>query len=96
MLLNPRRAIVEFRQLTPSELRELANRAATVISYIRHQSTVEAISSIIKLETNAGNYVYRPGDTIVMITLKVPVRGQEVQVRPEDLVIYLVSVYHIE
>jgi len=98
MLQNPRVAVVEFRRISLEELRELALNAR-IINFIRHQSTVQLVSSVIgkPLEPNSNNYVYSPGDVLILITLAAPQRGQELaQVKPEDLVIYLVSVRHLE
>jgi len=96
MLKNPREAIVQFRRISLEELRELARY--NVVNYIRHPSTLSVVSDIIgrQLEVNSGNYVYHVGDVIIMITLATPQRGQEAQVKPEDLVVYQISVRHLE
>ena len=99
MLRNPRLATIEFKRISLAELRELVTNAKTILNYIRHQSTVQLIASLVgrQLEPNAGNYIYSPGDVLILITLAAPQRGQELtQVKPEDLVIYLVSVRHLE
>jgi hypothetical protein len=68
-----------------------------LIHYIRHEATLRALYNTLHiplpLEPNAGLYQYAPGDVIVVVTLRSPVRGQEVsQVRPEDLETWIVTV----
>ncbi len=67
-----------------------------IVHFIRHPATIVALRSIgiPLLETpNAGLYQYAPGDVIVVVTLRTPQRGQEVQqVRPEDLEAWIVVV----
>jgi len=62
-------------------------------NYIRHEPTVKLLSQITSLELKPENklYSYSEGDEIYIITLKKPVRGQEVEVKPEDLLIVRVS-----
>ena len=67
-----------------------------LIHYIRHVATIQALRSagISLSETpNAGLYAYQPNDIIVVVSLKNPVRGQEVsQVSPQDLEAWIVTV----
>jgi hypothetical protein len=66
-----------------------------IINYIRHPATISLLSSLlgINLTPNPGIYQYSQGDEIVVITLKTPQRGQEVQtISPSDLLIYRVEV----
>jgi hypothetical protein len=62
-------------------------------NYIRHEPTVRLLSQITSLELKpeSGLYSYSEGDEIYIITLRKPVRGQEVEVKPEDLLIVRVS-----
>jgi hypothetical protein len=95
MLGQPRRVVIEFRRIDNiEEARELLRGAE---SYIRHPGTIEALREVgIELEPGSGIYTYRHGDTIIMIALSVPQRGQEVRPRIDDLVFYLISVLDIE
>jgi hypothetical protein len=54
----------------------------TVEHYIRHASTIQVLRrdlGIMLSEANAGLYEFRQGDVLVVISLKTPQRGQEVQ-----------------
>jgi len=66
------------------------------IHFIRHPATIAALrqAGIPLSETpNAGLYQYAPGDVLVVVTLRSPQRGQEVQqIRPEDLETWIVTV----
>jgi len=67
-----------------------------LIHYIRHVATIQALRSAgipLSEAPNAGLYTYQPGDIIVVVSLKNPVRGQEVlQVSPQDLEAWIVAV----
>jgi hypothetical protein len=99
MFKNPERMVVEFRRLTPQQLRELTESAVDVISYIRHPATANLVSNIVGrvLEPNNSNYIYRDGDIVVIVTLVAPQRGQEAtSVREEDIVIYQATIRELE
>lgn len=81
----------------PIKLEELAElvkrpRITEVVSYIRHQGTIKLLSKLLGLELqpSSGLYKYSPEDLVVIIVLKKPVRGQEVEPSPEDLAVYMV------
>jgi len=67
-----------------------------VVHFIRHHATIAALRQLgvpLSEAPNAGLYSYQPGDVVVVVSLRNPVRGQEVQqVRPEDLEIWIVAV----
>jgi hypothetical protein len=67
-----------------------------VVHFIRHIATLQVLrdAGIPLPETPVVSlYSYEPGDVIVVITLRNPPRGQEVvQVRPEDLDIWVINV----
>jgi hypothetical protein len=67
-----------------------------LIHYIRHPATIQALrASGIPLppEPNSNLYAYQPSDIIVVVTLRAPQRGQEVQqVSPQDLEAWTVTV----
>jgi hypothetical protein len=68
-------------------------KARKIKSYIRHPGTVETLQRVlgIPLPASADLYRYEEGDEVYIVTLKSPVRGQEVQLVSEhDL-----EVYHI-
>ena len=66
----------------------------TLTHYIRHPATVQVLRELgVPLEMpNTDLYRYRSGDVLVVITLNLPQRGQEVQVRPEDLAVWIVRI----
>jgi hypothetical protein len=68
-----------------------------LIHYIRHPATLRALVNALHvplpLEPNSGLYQYEPGDVIVVVTLRSPVRGQEQQqVNIDDLEFWIVTV----
>jgi hypothetical protein len=77
-------------------LRDLAItlREKPLINYIRHESTVKLLSSIlgVELKPSSDLYKYEWGDALVVVTLKRPIRGQEVEVKPEDLEYFVCKV----
>jgi len=86
----------------PVSLKELARWVSRRLDegyqlehYIRHESTIQVLRAVgipLAEGPNAGIYQYRHGDILVVATLRNPVRGQEVQVRPEDLEAWVVTV----
>jgi hypothetical protein len=96
MLNNPKRAIVEFRRLTPQEVREIVGNSI-VENYIRHQGTTQVLTELLQRQITPNNavYTYR-GERIILVILSVPQRGQEVAVKLEDLVFYELVVHTLE
>jgi len=90
-----------FRLLTLDDfIRELVNHAVsnrTIVNYIRHESTIKLIQSRlgnVKIDLKPSNELYRysEDDIIYVISLKKPIRGQEVEVKEEDLLIHRVVI----
>jgi hypothetical protein len=86
-----------FKLLTLDEfVRELVNHVVskrTVVNYIRHESTLKLITNKlgnVKIDLKPSNELYRysEDDIIYIISLKKPIRGQEVEVKEEDLLIH--------
>jgi hypothetical protein len=67
-----------------------------LVHFIRHSATIQALRSVgipLSEQPNAGLYTYRNGDIMVVVTLRSPARGQEVQqISPQDLEMWIVSV----
>jgi len=67
-----------------------------LVHYIRHPATITALRQLgipLSEQPNSGLYSYDAGDIIVVVSLRAPQRGQEVQyVRPEDLETWIVTV----
>jgi hypothetical protein len=72
----------------------IVKRSSSLENYIRHESTVRTLSSLlnIELQPSSGLYTHEKGDVMVVVTLKKPIRGQEVEVKPEDLEYIICSV----
>jgi hypothetical protein len=97
------RAHLELDVLPVSNINELAAWAQRrlaegfqLIHYIRHPATIAALRAAgipLSEQPNASLYTYDAGDIIVVVSLRAPQRGQEVQqVRPEDLETWIVTV----
>jgi len=83
--------VVICRRVRLEALRDLV-ADSVVESYIRHEATLKVVSSVlgVDLKPSSGLYSYIPGDALAVITLKKPVRGQEVvEVKQEDLDVLL-------
>jgi len=83
-----------YRRVGIDELKELV-KDAEVLNHVRHESTVKVLSEILgKLLTPSTElYVWREDDVLVVVGLKKPVRGQEVEVSVEDLDLVVVRVF---
>ena len=89
---------ISIRRIGVDELKQLVDRCrqqgAEVRCYIRHPSTVRLLNQLLglNLEPSAELYQYQHGDIIVVIGLKKPVRGHEVEVTVNDLDIALIEI----
>jgi hypothetical protein len=94
MFPNYKELTLYYRRVGIDELKELV-KDAEVLNYVRHESTVKVLSEILgKLLTpSAELYVWREDDILVVVGLKKPVRGQEVEVSAEDLDLVVVRVF---
>jgi hypothetical protein len=83
-----------YKRISLEELKELVMNAEAV-NFVRHESTVKFLSQILNrnLQPNPGLYTWREGDDLVIVGLKKPVRGQEMEIKPEDLDLVLVRVF---
>ena len=70
-------------------LSHMVRQGYAVEHYIRHPATIAALRSFgapLSEAPSTGLYQYTDGDIIIVVTLRQPQRGVEVQqVRPEDL-----------
>jgi hypothetical protein len=66
-----------------------------VVHFIRHPATIAVLRQLgipLSDQPNASLYAYRNGDVIVVITLRSPARGQDVQqVNISDLEVWIVT-----
>ena len=82
--------------VTPEQLKKLVESCKEIANYIRHPTTVEVLNKQLglQLSPSSGLYQYREGDTVIVVVLKKPIRGQEVTVNLKDLDFYLVKLEH--
>jgi len=75
------------KRTTIEEVADIVKHSLKVESYIRHESTVRTLNKLLNMELkpSAGLYTYEKGDILIIVTLKKPQRGQEVEVQPDDL-----------
>jgi hypothetical protein len=74
-------------------LKEDMEKGVEVVNYIRHPATVSLLNTHgLNLVPSSGLYSYRAGDVLFIVTVKTPVRGQEVEVKFEDLDCFIVFV----
>jgi len=76
------------------ELKELV-KDAEVLNYVRRESTVKVLSEILgkQLTPSTELYMWQEDDVLVVVGLKKPVRGQEVEASAEDLDLVVVRVF---
>jgi hypothetical protein len=83
--INLQHFCIDVRRQSVDDVRyDVAKAKSTgseIISYIRHEATLRLINELfgLNLSPNPGLYEWREGDEIIVITLRKPVRGQEVQ-----------------
>ena len=77
---------------------DVVRNSFKVENYIRHESTVKLLSKLLNIDLKQSSdlYTYKKGDVLVIVTLKKPVRGQEVEVKEEDLDYFMCTVSTVE
>jgi len=82
---------ISCKRTTIEAIVDIVKHSLKVENYIRHESTVKLLSKLLNMELkpSAGLYTYEKGDILIIVTLKKPQRGQEVEVKEEDLDYYL-------
>ena len=94
--LPNRSLVLKVSPIKPEVLKQLADMMEPKISYIRHPSTVNLLNRLfnLNLQPSSELYKYQDGDVLFVVTLKKPVRGQEVENLTEnDIEIYQVEVF---
>jgi hypothetical protein len=93
-MFNQNELTMYYRRISLDELRDLV-KDANVVNYVRHESTVKFLSQALNrsLQPNPGLYQWGEGDDLVIVGLKKPIRGQEMQVTADDLDLVLVRVF---
>jgi len=80
------------------EVARLVNHAKKngipILNYVRHESTVRLLNQFFGLDLKPSSELYKhgKGDALIVVGLKKPVRGQEVEVKPEDLDLAIAAV----
>jgi Domain of unknown function (DUF1874). len=94
MFVNYSELTIWYKKITLEELKEIA-RDAEIVNFVRHESTVKLLSQVlgIDLTPSTGLYQWQEGDILVIVGLKKPVRGQEVQVTAEDLDLVMCRIF---
>ena len=89
----PDEVTLRIRRISFEELEKIA-ATATVESYIRHPATLQIVGRYVpNITSSAALYTWKPGDVIVTVTLRSPVRGAEVSnISIEDLDLRIVEV----
>ena len=67
------------------------------MNYIRHPSTVRILNEVLGLDLQPSSelYQYQQGDIVIVVGLRRPVRGQEVEVTVNDLDIAIISIVEV-
>jgi hypothetical protein len=78
---------VACKKTAPTAIADVVARSEAVENYVRHESTVKLLSRLLNvdLKPSSGLYEYKNSDVLVIVTLKKPQRGQEIEAREEDL-----------
>jgi hypothetical protein len=94
MFPNYKELTLYYKRVNIDELKELV-KDAEVLNYVRHESTVKVLSEILgkQLTPSTELYIWREDDILVVVGLKKPVRGQEVEVSIKDLDLVMVRVF---
>ena len=85
---------IACKRTTIEAIADIVRHSLKIENYIRHESTVRLLSKLlnIDLKPSSGLYEYKNSDVLAIITLKKPQRGQEIEVKEEDLDYYLCTV----
>jgi|GEM_PF-3600049 len=86
--------VLKVTPLTPEQLKEMVPKMKQIVSYVRHPATVRLLNGLgLSLEASSGLYKYEKGDVIIVVSLRRPVRGAEIEnVTINDLLIHKVEV----
>jgi hypothetical protein len=84
------------RRTTLQSIADIVKHSLKVENYISHESTARFLSRALglKIHPSCELYEYRDRDIMIIVTLKKPVRGTEVEVEEEDLEYFICSVEH--
>jgi len=96
-MFSYRELLIHYKKISIEELKEFAKNAE-VLNFVRHESTVKLLSQVLgkDLTTSSGLYQWLKGDMLIVVGLKKPVRGQEVEVKADDIDIVLCEIVVVE
>ena len=96
MFGDVKRVSMVVERIGIDDLKRLVRIHRDVACFIRHTSTVRILSEVLGVELQPCSDVYRyaVGDDVVVVTLKRPVRGQEVSI--SDLELFRVRIDAID
>jgi len=68
-------------KIKPEILKQVSHLFKNAACYIRHESTVKILNKELGLNLKPCNelYEYKDGDTLIIVSLKKPIRGKEVE-----------------
>ena len=67
-------------------------------NFVRHESTVQILNQELGLSLKPSSelYSYQEGDIMIVVGLKKPVRGQEIQVSRDDIELAIVTLKRLK
>jgi len=85
---------VNIERVNVKQIKDVMGSFDHIECYVRHPSTVKVLNDLLglSLKPSSGLYKYEKGDELLIVTLKKPIRGKEVEVTENDLVFYHVYV----
>ncbi len=86
------RFYIDVRRIDIETMNYIVKKAKStnsdILNYIRHEATLRLINSLLglNLSINPGLYQWQPGDELIIVSLRKPIRGQDaVEVTIDDL-----------
>jgi hypothetical protein len=89
--------IIKCSRATLDAIKFIVKHSSSLENYIRHESTIRLLNNVLGLDLkpSSGLYEHQPLDVMIVVSLKRPIRGQEVEVREEDLDIFICGVSEV-
>lgn len=86
---------IQIRRASINDIATTLPSAKEIKCYIRHEATVRLLSSLLKVELkpSAELYSFDPNDLLYIVTLKKPIRGQDVaEINENDIEVFRIVV----
>jgi hypothetical protein len=86
--------VIVCKRTTIEAIIDIVKHSKEVKNYIRHESTVKLLSKLLNIDLKQSSelYEYRIGDVLIVVTLRRPIRGQEMEVKEDDLDYFMCTV----